>query len=65
MFTGLFLVNPSDHVLDVPGILPQDFVLLKERLNEGGGAPLLPNLPDLLQPPLPEPGPHVLRVDAV
>ena len=63
-------MNPSDHVLDildvfdVLGVLPHDLVLLKERLEEGGGAPLLPDLPDL-QRPLPEPGPHVLGVDAV
>ena len=54
-------MNPSGHVLHhVLGVLPHDLVLLEERLEEGGGAPLLPDLPDLLQPPLTKPGPHVL-----
>ena len=50
------LVDPPDHVLHVLGKLPHDPVLLEERLNKGGGAPLLlPDLYDLLQPPLAKP----------
>ena len=59
-------MNPSGHVLHhVLGVLPHDLVLLEEWLEEGGGAPLLPDLPDLLQPPLAKPGPHFLGMDAI
>ena len=51
----LFLVDPPDHVLHVLGVLPHDPVLLEERLKEGGAAPLLPDLRDLLQSPLAKP----------
>ena len=47
------LVDPPDHVFHVLGKLLHDPVLLEERLDKGGGAPLLlPDLYDLLQPPL-------------
>ena len=49
-------MDPPDHVLHVLCKLPHDPVLLQERLDKGGGAPLLlPDLHDLLQPPLAKP----------